>query len=103
MKNFTKAFLAFVLVITSTGSNNAGTGTFKKGAFNFCVAVKFNATADELQKIRTGFQQASELLEDATDGQHRFGHISIVFSNSQTLENVPQERPFLESPQLSVF
>lgn len=73
MKKFATVFLAFILLLGSKGLNNAGTGTFKNGAFNFCVSVRFNATADELQKIRTAFQQASELLENATDGQHYFG------------------------------
>src|SRR5919106_5627400 len=78
MKKLSRVLLAFVLLLSSEGVNNAGTGTFKKGAFNFCVSVRFNATPEQLQKIRTGFQQASELLEDATNGQHYFGNISIV-------------------------
>ncbi len=84
MKILTKTSLAFVLLLVSSGLNNAGTGKFKNGAFNFCVSVRFNATADQLQKIRTGFQQASELLEDATDGQHYFGNISIVNNDAKS-------------------
>jgi Tol biopolymer transport system component/subtilisin-like proprotein convertase family protein len=103
MKNLTRVFLAFVLLIVSTGLNRAGTGTFKTGAFNFCVSVRFNATADELQKIRTGFQQASELLEDATDGRHYFGNVSIVNNDQSAALNadfwiVPSNSSLLLAP-----
>lgn len=56
----------------------AGSGTFQGGAHNFCASVRFNATADQLAKIRTAFANGSQILADATDGQHRFGTIRIV-------------------------
>ena len=56
----------------------AGNGTFKDGKFTFCVSVRFNATPAQLQQIRTAFQNASQILADATDGQHRFGTVRIV-------------------------
>jgi uncharacterized repeat protein (TIGR01451 family) len=64
----------------------AGNGTFRNGEFNFCVSVRFNATAAQLQQIRTAFQNASQILSDATDGQHRFGSIAIV-NNSGASES----------------
>jgi Mg-chelatase subunit ChlD len=56
----------------------AGTGRFKDGVFDFCVSVRFNATEEQLQSIRAGFQAASGVLFDATDGQHSFGKITIL-------------------------
>ena len=62
----------------------AGDGTFQpdagggSGDFNFCVSVRFNATDAQLNQIRTAFQNGSDVLLDATDGQHRFGTITIV-------------------------
>jgi hypothetical protein len=58
--------------------NNPGTGTFTSGTFNFCVSIRFNATPAQIAQIETAFQNASQILADATDGQHRFGTIGIV-------------------------
>ena len=57
---------------------NPGGGTFQSGAFNFCVSVRFNATAAQLAQIQTAFQNGSQILADATDGQHRFGEVTLV-------------------------
>ena len=57
---------------------HAGNGGFKNGDFNFCVSVRFEATASELSAIRTAFQNGSQILADATDGQHKFGKITLV-------------------------
>ena len=56
----------------------AGNGTFAGSQFSFCVAVRFNASAADLAKIRTAFQNASQILADATDNQHRFGTVRIL-------------------------
>ena len=56
----------------------AGNGTFANGVYDFCVSVRFNATAAELAQIRTAFQNASQVFADATDGQQRFGTVTIV-------------------------
>lgn len=61
-----------------TSGVEAGNGTFQSGEFNFCVSVRFNASAAQLASIRTGFQNGSQILADATDDQHRFGTITIV-------------------------
>src|SRR3712207_6651989 len=68
--------------------NLLGAGTFADGMFDFCVSVRFNATDAQLEQIRTAFQNASQVLADATDGQHRFGTITIVNNSgaSQTAE-----------------
>ncbi|MGH9753919.1 MAG: VWA domain-containing protein, partial [Blastocatellia bacterium] len=46
--------------------------------YNFCVSVRFNATPAQLAQIRTAFENASQILADATNGQQRFGAITIV-------------------------
>lgn len=56
----------------------AGNGSFDTGNFNYCVSVRFNANATQLQQIRTAFQNGSDVLADATDGQHRFGTVTVV-------------------------
>ncbi|HWJ94944.1 MAG TPA: hypothetical protein VNT33_09495, partial [Telluria sp.] len=56
----------------------AGTGTFSGGKYNFCVSVRFNATPAQLANIRAAFTRGSQVLADATDGQHRFGRIRLV-------------------------
>jgi uncharacterized repeat protein (TIGR01451 family) len=56
----------------------AGNGTLRNGQYNFCVSVRFNATPAQLQQIRDAFQNGSQILADATDGQQRFGTVSIV-------------------------
>lgn len=57
---------------------SAGNGTFRNGAFDYCVSVRFNATPAQIQSIQAGFQRGSDVLADATDGQHRFGRVKIV-------------------------
>lgn len=64
---------------------HAGTGTFKDGQFNFCVSLRFQATPDEMSNVRNRFIRASQVIADATDGQHRFGTVTIV-DNSQASE-----------------
>jgi hypothetical protein len=70
--------VALGVVLASVLPVHAGNGTFESGAFNYCVSVRFNATPAELNQIRTAFQNGSDVLLDATDGQHRFGQITIV-------------------------
>lgn len=75
--------LALVFVISIAGTVFAGDGTFTTsngidGTFNFCVALRFNATATQIQKIQKAFQKASDILADATEGHHRFGTINII-------------------------
>jgi hypothetical protein len=67
-----------ISILTGALSAEAGTGTFVNGEFNFCVSIRFKATDQELVTIRNAFQEASQILADATDGQHRFGTIHLV-------------------------
>ena len=67
-----------VAALFATALTHAGNGTFDAGAFNFCVSVRFNATAPQLTQIRTAIQSGSDILLDATDGQHRLGRVTIV-------------------------
>jgi hypothetical protein len=53
----------------------AGGGTGEK--FTLSISVRHDATSSELDEWRDAFQQASELLFDATDGQHQFGTIIV--------------------------
>ena len=79
------AFLAFLFTFLTLlcGKASAGTGTFRKtgpdtGVFDFCVSVRFNATQTQLDRIKLGFDAASQVLADAPDGHHRFGTVNIV-------------------------
>lgn len=56
----------------------AGNGRFSGGTYDFCVSVRFNATDAQLAQIRSAFQAASDVFADATDGQQRFGKVTIV-------------------------
>lgn len=66
---------AFLLMPVSAW---AGNGNLRNGDYNYCVSVRFNATAAQLASIRAAFQNASSIFADATDGQQRFGTIKIV-------------------------
>jgi hypothetical protein len=75
-------FLSFFFTVLC-GEASAGTGTFRKtgpgtGVFDFCVSVRFTATDTQLARIRQGFDAASQVLADATDGRHRFGTVNII-------------------------
>ncbi|HKP37651.1 MAG TPA: carbohydrate-binding protein [Pyrinomonadaceae bacterium] len=70
--------VAAAAIVFQPAAARAGTGTFRNGKFNFCVSVRFNATAEQLQRIREVFSVANQILADATDGQHQFGTISII-------------------------
>src|SRR5687767_1302201 len=58
----------------------AGSGKLNSGKFDLSVSSRFNAPSATLDALRNRFQQASELLFDATDGQHQFG--TIRFCNN---------------------
>ncbi|HEV7763859.1 MAG TPA: VWA domain-containing protein [Thermoanaerobaculia bacterium] len=63
----------------------AGSGRFVGGRFDIFVTTTATPTATEMTEIQERFTQASELLWDATDGQARFGNITI-FTNNTALE-----------------
>lgn len=68
----------FLAVASLSQSATAGNGTFRNGAFDYCVSVRFKATSAQIASIQAGFQNGSDVLADATDGQHRFGRVKIV-------------------------
>ena len=74
---FTGALLVAFLIL-QTPAAVAGTGTFRDGKFTFCVSIRFNATPTQIQRMQDVFQLANQVLYDATDGQHRFGTISLI-------------------------
>lgn len=69
---------ALFLTLIIPHAARAGDGTFDGGKYNFTVSVRFNATEVQLRQIETAFQNASQVLYDATDGQQQFGKITIV-------------------------
>jgi uncharacterized protein (TIGR03437 family) len=84
----TKASCCLFLLVACALPTMAGSGRFKNGVYDFCVSVRFNANDADLQKIRDAFSRASQVLADATDGQQRFGTITIVNNSgaSETAE-----------------
>ena len=72
--------LALVLAAASPALAGAGkvrvVGT--KKYLDFCVSIRFNATAAQIIEIKRGFTEGSAILLDATDGQFELGNIYIV-------------------------
>ncbi|MHC4218416.1 MAG: VWA domain-containing protein [Planctomycetota bacterium] len=69
----------------------AGTGTFRQlpddsHVLDFCISVQFDATAAQLDRIRTVAEGASDLLADVTDGALRFGNVSIIDESGASSE-----------------
>lgn len=77
-----KFILLFVIALAATTmlsqNANAGTGRNNNGVFDFCVSVRFDATPTQLTIIEDVFRRGSQILSDATNGQHRFGTVTIV-------------------------
>jgi uncharacterized protein YegL len=62
---------------------NAGNGLIKQdGTIDLTVSVRFPPTAAQLGEIINHCNRASEILWDATDGQLRFGLITLVGGTS---------------------
>lgn len=59
-----------------------GLGRYSNGRFRLLLSVRHTADAIRLDEWRLSFQHASQMLFDATDGQHRFSHI-LVANNSR--------------------
>jgi hypothetical protein len=75
-----RAFGAALLCWSSAAVEaRAGDGTYDPATrtFKFSVSVRFQATPQQLDRLRTLFTRASALIHDATDGQHRFGSITV--------------------------
>ena len=78
--------IIILTIIVMPGAAYAGSGTFKDGVFDFCVSVRFNATPAQLNAIKERFEQASQVMADATNGQHRFGTVIIVNNKGASSE-----------------
>jgi calcium-activated chloride channel regulator 4 len=90
-QSLTRVSMIGTLMLIVVGTALAGTGKFEPdanggGKFNFCVSVRFNATEAQLQIIRRAFEDASQIIADATDGHHRFGTINIVNNSGASEE-----------------
>lgn len=83
-----RSFLALVvasLLFFTSPPAHAGSGRFVGGKFDLYVTLTTSPTATEMAEIQERLTQASNLLYDATDGQARFGKITI-FTNNTALE-----------------
>jgi len=54
-----------------------GSSCRTRNVYNVTVSVRFDATATQLTAIEDAFEDGSELLFDATDGQAQFGQVSV--------------------------
>jgi hypothetical protein len=59
-----------------------GSGRLVGGRFNLIVSLRHNASAARLNEWQASFARASELLFDATDGQHQFRDIYVCNNSS---------------------
>ncbi len=59
-----------------------GIGRLVGGRFNLIVSLRHNASAARLNEWQASFARASELLFDATDGQHQFRDIYVCNNSS---------------------
>lgn len=59
-----------------------GIGRLDAGRFNLILSVRHNADASRVDEWRASFQRASELLFDATDGQHQLGTLYVCNDSS---------------------
>ena len=87
-RGMSRSLLALIvasLLFFTAPPAHAGSGRFVNGQFDIYVTVTTNPTATEMAEIQERFTQASQLLYDATDGQARFGTITI-FTNNTALE-----------------
>lgn len=59
-----------------------GIGRLDGSRFNLIMSVRHNASATRLDQWRQSFQRASEMLFDATDGQHQLGTVFVCNDSS---------------------
>ena len=55
-----------------------GIARYESGVFRLLVSLRHDADATRLDEWRRSFQRASQMLFDATLGQHRFGEILVA-------------------------
>lgn len=59
-----------------------GIGRLDGNRFNLILSVRHDASSARLDQWRQSFQRASELLYDATDGQHQLGDLYVCNDSS---------------------
>lgn len=59
-----------------------GIGRLDGSKFNLIMSVRHDASAARLEQWRASFQRASEMIHDATDGQHQIGRIYVCNDSS---------------------
>jgi len=61
-----------------------GTGHLNGSRFDLTVSLRHGTIPHRADEWRASFVRASELLFDATDGQHQFGTISVCPNSTGT-------------------
>ncbi|MCA9322709.1 MAG: VWA domain-containing protein [Planctomycetes bacterium] len=84
LKTFAVAVAMLLMLVVSIPPENvrAGNGSVRTVGttkfIDFCVSIRFTATAAQITNIQNAFTAANVILADATDGQFQFGNIDIV-------------------------
>jgi hypothetical protein len=91
MERLAGSVLGAALLLASSVETEAGTGRLRNPGsgprlLDFCVSVRFQATASELENIQRAFTDANVVLADATDGQCAFGHVDLVNDSGASRE-----------------
>lgn len=83
-------FLLLFVLLFGSAQLYGGTGrTRTVGAvtvFDFCVSIRFSATATQIDNIERAIEDGNEILMDATDGRARFGDVHIVNNSGASRE-----------------
>ena len=79
--------LALVGILLLPAAAWGGTGTMRtlgdgSKVLDFCISVRFNATASQLQRIEDVMTDASALMADVTDGALRFGRVAWILQRA---------------------
>jgi|GEM_PF-3030801 len=75
MESVLVSFLLMAFALSGTAY--AGGGKCEGSKFELVISVRHDASSSRLDEWENAFQEASELLYDATDGQHQFGTILV--------------------------
>ena len=67
--------LAAALILAPSPSAGDGKYSTLLGAWDFGVSVRFDATVQQKDRMKTEFEKASLLIYDASDGQQEFGDV----------------------------
>lgn len=75
----TLTLAALLAVVLCTDGARAGDGKYSTilGTWDFGVSMRFDATAQQIERTKTEFAKASDLIYDASDGQQEFGDVFV--------------------------